>query len=163
MWTVLALALLLPAHGLIVPAAAPPRTVARATPPTMNIFKNAFANDAAYSKKENAGLSKQAAQKTITWIGPKGQKKTATVVPGQRLKDVARACGIPIRVRRRPAAGRRTASPKIAPAAPRRAPQYDCQDGICKTCEAQCGMGRVKICQAKAPGKDVTIKYNIRG
>ena len=121
MWTVLALALLLPAHGLIVPAAAPPRTVARAPTPTMNIFKNAFANDAAYSKKENAGLSKQAAQKTITWIGPKGQKKTATVVPGQRLKDVARACGIPIRVRRRPAAGRRTASPKIAPAAPRRA------------------------------------------
>ena len=46
---------------------------------------------------------------------------------------------------------------------PARAPQYDCQDGICKTCEAQCGMGRVKICQAKAPGKDVTIKYNIRG
>ena len=102
MWTVLALALVLPAHGLVVPAAAPPRTVARATPPTMNIFKNAFANDAAYSKKENAGLSKQAAQKTITWIGPKGQKKTATVVPGQRLKDVARACGIPIRVRRPP-------------------------------------------------------------
>ena len=121
MWTVLALALLLPAHGLIVPAAAPPRTVARAPTPTMNIFKNAFANDAAYSKKENAGLSKQAAQKTITWIGPKGQKKTATVVPGQRLKDVARACGIPIRVRRRPATGRGTASPKIAPAAPRRA------------------------------------------
>ena len=112
MWTVLALALLLPAHGLVVPAAAPPRTVARAATPTMNIFKNAFANDAAYSKKENAGLSKQAAQKTITWIGPKGQKKTATVVPGQRLKDVARACGIPIRVRRRPAAGRATASPK---------------------------------------------------
>ena len=108
----LLLALLLPAHGLVVPAAAPPRTVARATTPTMNIFKNAFANDAAYSKKENAGLSKQAAQKTITWIGPKGQKKTATVVPGQRLKDVARACGIPIRVRRPPAAGRGTASPK---------------------------------------------------
>ena len=167
MWTVLALALLLPAHGLIVPAAAPPRTVARVTPPTMNIFKNAFANDAAYSKKENAGLSKQAAQKTITWIGPKGQKKTATVVPGQRLKDVARACGIPIRVRRQPAADRATASPKncargAAPRLrqpshrrPRRAPQYDCQDGICKTCEAQCGMGRVKICQAKAPGATV--------
>ena len=175
MWTVLALALLLPAHGLVVPAAAPPRTVARATTPTMNIFKNAFANDAAYSKKENAGLSKQAAQKTITWIGPKGQKKTATVVPGQRLKDVARACGIPIRVRRPPATDRATASPKncargaaprLRPPShrrPRRAPQYDCQDGICKTCEAQCGMGRVKICQAKAPGKDVTIKYNIRG
>ena len=43
----LLLALLLPAHGLVVPAAAPPRTVARATTPTMNIFKNAFANDAA--------------------------------------------------------------------------------------------------------------------
>ena len=115
MWTVLALALLLPAHGLVVPAAAPPRTVARATTPTMNIFKNAFANDAAYSKKENAGLSKQAAQKTITWIGPKGQKKTATVVPGQRLKDVARACGIPIRVRRPPAAGALLPAPKLRP------------------------------------------------
>ena len=61
---------------------------------------------------------------------------------------------------------RRGASPLLRQPShrrPRRAPQYDCQDGICKTCEAQCGMGRVKICQAKAPGKDVTIKYNIRG
>ena len=60
----------------------------------------------------------------------------------------------------------RGAAPRLRPPShrrPRRAPQYDCQDGICKTCEAQCGMGRVKICQAKAPGKDVTIKYNIRG
>ena len=167
MWTVLALALVLPAHGLIVPAAAPPRTVARVTPPTMNIFKNAFANDAAYSKKENAGLSKQAAQKTITWIGPKGQKKTATVVPGQRLKDVARACGIPIRVRRPPAARQ----PKNAPAAPRRAcarsPPPAPRAARLPGRHLQDVRGAVRRRAAsksamKAPGKDVTIKYNIQ-
>ena len=71
------------------------------------------------------------------WVGPNGNKKTATVVPGQALKAIARGCGIPIR--------------------------YDCQDGVCKTCEAQVGGGRAKICVAKMPNKDVTIKYNIRG
>lgn len=59
------------------------------------------------------------------------------MVPGQALKAIARGCGIPIR--------------------------YDCQDGVCKTCEAQVGGGRAKICVAKMPNKDVTIKYNIRG
>lgn len=40
--------------------------------------------------------------------------------------------------------------------------KYDCSEGTCKTCEAMVGNGRAKICVAKVPNKDVTIKYNIR-
>ena len=68
--------------------------------------------------------------------GPNGAKKTSTVVPGQKLKDIARATGIKIR--------------------------YDCNEGTCKTCEAKIDGRVTKVCVAKAPAKDVTIKYNIR-
>ena len=57
-------------------------------------------------------------------------------MPGQKLRDVARGSGIPIR--------------------------YDCQEGTCKTCEAMVGGGRAKICVARMPNKDINIKYNIR-
>lgn len=88
----------------------------------------------------------------MTWVGPKGQKKTvrsryflacmllhgclahgqlcsaalqATCVAGQSLRDIARGSGIPI--------------------------VYDCQEGTCKTCEAKVGNGRAKIwCAAQA-------------
>ena len=97
----------------------------------------AFENDSTLGDRENAGLSKVKDKRTVTWVGPKGQKKTATVVSGQRLKDIARGSGIPIR--------------------------YDCNEGTCKTCEAMVGGSRTKICVARMPNKDVTIKYNIRG
>ena len=100
-------------------------------------FSKAFENDSSLGKRQNAGLSKEKAKKTVTWVGPRGQKKQATVVPGQALKQIARGCGIPIR--------------------------YDCQEGTCKTCEAMVNGGRTKICVGRMPNKDTTIKYNIRG
>jgi len=99
-------------------------------------FKAAFANDDTLGARENAGLSKEATKRKVTWVGPKGQKKESIVVPGQKLRDVARSAGIPIK--------------------------YDCNEGTCKTCEAMIGNSRAKICVTKAPNKDVTIKYNIR-
>ena len=40
---------------------------------------------------------------------------------------------------------------------------FDCQEGTCKTCEAQLSPGgKTKICVARMPAKDVTIKYNLR-
>lgn len=95
----------------------------------------AFANED-LGGKEDAGLSKQKAKKTVTWVGPSGQTKKSLVVPGQKLKDIARATGIKIK--------------------------YDCQEGTCKTCEAMLDGRKTKICVAKAPAKDVTIKYGIR-
>lgn len=104
---------------------------------TMGLFdglNSAFANDPTLGKAKSAGLSKEAGKVTVTWVNPKtGAKKTAQCVPGQRLRDVARASGIPIK--------------------------YDCQEGTCKTCTSSIG----KICVLKVPRKDVTIKYNIKG
>ena len=79
---------------------------------------------AAYSKKERAAGAVQAGarRKRSRGSARRGRRKTATVVPGRRLKDVARACGIPIGVC--PPArlfGPLLPAPKIAPAAPRRA------------------------------------------
>jgi len=99
-------------------------------------FAKAFANDDSLGARQNAGLSKEKTKRTVTWVGPKGQKKTALCIPGQSLRDIARGSGIPI--------------------------VYDCQEGTCKTCEAMVGGGRAKICVARMPNKDVTIKYNIR-
>jgi ferredoxin len=99
-------------------------------------LKSAFANDDTLTARGNAGLSKEATKRTITWIGPTGKEKKSVVVAGQRLKDIARGAGIPIK--------------------------YDCNEGTCKTCEAQMGNGRVKICIAKAVDKDITIKYGLR-
>lgn len=85
------------------------KPIAAATP-TMGLFDGlakAFENDSTLGERENAGLSKEKQKRTVTWVGPKGQQKKATVVPGQKLKDIARSCGIPIR--------------------------YDCQEGTCKT------------------------------
>ena len=33
---------------------------------------------------------KEKAKKTITWVGPNGQSKKSIVVPGQKLRDIAR-------------------------------------------------------------------------
>ena len=61
----------------------------------------------------------------------KGQKKQALAISGQKLRDVARASGIPIK--------------------------YDCSEGTCKTCEAQLSPGgRTKICVARMPNRDTT-------
>ena len=112
----------------------------RASAATMGMFDGfakAFENDSSLGTRQNAGLSKEKAKKTVTWMGPKGQKKQATCVPGQKLRDIARGSGIPIR--------------------------YDCNEGTCKTCEAMVGGSRTKICVGRMPNKDVTIKYNIRG
>ena len=48
----------------------------------------------------------------------------AQVIPGQRLRDIARGSGIPI--------------------------VYDCQEGTCKTCEAMINNQRAKIWCARA-------------
>mmetsp|Transcript_5680 Transcript_5680/g.17697 ORF Transcript_5680/g.17697 Transcript_5680/m.17697 type:complete len:150 (-) Transcript_5680:544-993(-) len=117
---------------------APPATQ-RAFSPSMGLFdslKGAFANDDTLGARSNAGLSKEVTKRTITWIGPSGNEKKSIVVPGQRLRDIARGSGIPIK--------------------------YDCTEGSCKTCEAQMGNSRVKICVAKAVDKDITIKYGLR-
>ena len=88
--------------------------------------------------KRRVSLSKEKEKRTVTWVGPRGQKKTALAISGQRLRDVARGSGIPIR--------------------------YDCQEGTCKTCEAKLTPGGVtKICVACMPNKDVTIKWGLRG
>ena len=68
--------------------------------------------------------------------GPQRSEEGGAVRAGQKLRDVARGSGIPIR--------------------------YDCNEGTCKTCEAMVGGGRAKICVARMPNKDVTIKYNMR-
>lgn len=105
-------------------------SVRRAPAPSMNWFANAFANEE-LGERQDAGLSKKQQKLTVTWVGPRGQKKTSTVVAGQKLRDIARGSGVPIK--------------------------YDCSEGTCKTCEAQVGNGRAKICVAKMPNKDVTI------
>jgi len=99
-------------------------------------FKAAFANDDSLGDRGNAGLSKEKTKRTITWVGPRGQKKTSTVIAGQQLKDIARSSGIPIK--------------------------YDCQEGTCKTCEAKMGNGKVKLCVTKALDRDITIQYGLR-
>jgi ferredoxin len=99
-------------------------------------LKGAFANDDTLGARSNAGLTKEGTKRTITWIGPNGKEKKSTVVAGQRLRDIARGSGIPI--------------------------VYDCTEGTCKTCEAQMGNGRVKVCVAKAIDRDITIKYGLR-
>ena len=104
-----------------------------AASPMMGWMDDAFANDKSLGKAKSAGLSKEATKRTVTWVGPKGQKKQGIAVPGQQMRDVARACGIPIK--------------------------YDCREGTCKTCLSSMG----KICVARMPNKDVTIKYNIKG
>merc|ERR1712087_181029 len=96
----------------------------------------AFENDDTLGARSSAGLSKEKAKRTITWKSPSGAVKKSVIVPGQRLKDVARATGVPIK--------------------------YDCQEGTCKTCEAKLGGSRVKICVARAPDKDCVIQYNLR-
>ena len=79
---------------------------------TMGLFDGAFANDPAYAKKQNAGLSKEATKRTVTWVNAQtGATKTAQAVAGQSLREVAR--GIPIK--------------------------YDCREGICKTCLSSMG------------------------
>ena len=137
---VISVAALLP-YDAIVPTRAPTGAHAaiRTAAPSMGLFdglKGAFANDDTLSKQENAGLTKEKTKRTVTWVGPGGKTKQSIVVPGQRLKDVARASGIPIK--------------------------YDCNEGTCKTCEAKMAGGVIKVCVAKAPDKDVTITYGLR-
>ena len=90
-------------------------------------FAKAFENDSTLGKAGPAGLTKEREKKTVTWVGPNGQKKQSQVIPGQSLRDIARGSGIPIK--------------------------YDCSEGTCKTCEAMVGNGRAKICVAKMPNK----------
>ncbi|KAL1520089.1 hypothetical protein AB1Y20_023564 [Prymnesium parvum] len=111
----------------------------RTSVPAMGLFdalSSAFANDETLGARENAGLSKDVTKRTVTWVAPGGQTKLSTVVAGQRFRDIARSSGIPIK--------------------------YDCQEGTCKTCEAMVGNSRAKLCVARMPNKDVTVKYNIR-
>jgi len=123
---------------LATPARSPLAT-SRTAVPSMGLFdglKGAFANDDTLGKRENAGLSKEKDKRTVTWVSPKGQQKKALAIGGQRMKDIARASGIPV--------------------------VYDCQEGTCKTCEATVNGQRMKLCVGKMPDKDVTVKYNIR-
>ena len=108
-------ALLSTASAFTLPVApAASSALGRTTTTTMGLFDGfakAFENDSSLGDRKNAGLTKEKTKRTVTWVGPRGQKKQALCVPGQSLKDIARASGIPIR--------------------------YDCQEGTCKTCEAQ--------------------------
>merc|ERR1719223_1349554 len=125
------LALLLQASGYVLSPAPQPSATSHVNV-AMNWFAGAFANDDTLGARENAGLSKEKAKKTITWVGPNGQSKKSIVVPGQKLRDIARSTGIKIK--------------------------YDCNEGTCKTCEATVDGRKAKICVSKAPAKDVTIK-----
>ena len=134
---VLACALLPSAAAFVPPHVAPVRCSARAAV-SCGLFDGlsaAFANED-LGARQNAGLSKEKEKRKVTWMGPKGQKKTALAISGQKLRDVARDSGVPI--------------------------VYDCQEGTCKTCEAMVDGRRTKICVGRMPNKDVTIKYNIR-
>ncbi len=127
MLAVLLAAMLLPLASAFA-VGAPSALAMQAKPATVTMgmfdgFSKAFDNDKSLGARKSAGLSKEKGKRTVTWIGPNGQKKQATVVPGQALKNIARGCGIPIR--------------------------YDCQEGTCKTCEAMVGGGRAKICVAR--------------
>ena len=123
-----------------VACAPPPRALGtRHAPPAMGLFDGlaaAFANDDSLGERRDAGLTSKKNMRTITWVGPRGQKKTSQVVPGQALRDIARGTGVPIK--------------------------YNCENGKCKTCEAKVGNGRAKICVTKAPDKDVTIEWGLR-
>ena len=133
-------ALLGSSTGLHLSGAPMPAAVARApVAPQMGLFDGfaaAFANDDTLGDRGEAGLSKAKDKRTVTWIGPKGQKKQSTAIAGQRLRDVARGTGIPIK--------------------------YDCQEGTCKTCLAKVGNSNAKICVTKMPNKDVTIKWGLK-
>ena len=199
---VMVLALVAPACSLHVGLHARAPAIGRMSSPSMGLFdglKGAFDNDSSLGPRENAGLTKEATKRTVTWIGPNGKKKTvpavareiplsarclppcrlsarlplccprdaslplqSTVVPGQRMRDIARGAGIPVK--------------------------YDCQEGTCKTCEATVNGARMKLCVGKMvrhspshpaepawhgpntvqpsaasqPNKDATVKYNIR-
>ena len=90
------LALLLQASGYVLSPAvlrvapAPQPSATSHVNVAMNWLAGAFANDDSLGARENAGLSKEKAKKTITWVGPKGQSKKSVVVPGQKLRDIAR-------------------------------------------------------------------------
>jgi hypothetical protein len=90
------LAILLQASGYVLSPAvlrvapAPQPSATSHVNVAMNWFAGAFANDDSLGARENAGLSKEKAKKTITWVGPNGQSKKSVVVPGQKLRDVAR-------------------------------------------------------------------------
>ena len=65
---------------------------------TMGLFDGlakAFENDDTLGDRKSAGLSKEKAKKTVTWVGPNGQKKSSTVVPGQSLREIARVSAPP--------------------------------------------------------------------
>ena len=118
---------------------AAPRVGASRAHVTMGMFDGfakAFENDSTLGDRKDAGLTKGAQKRTVTWMGPNGKKKQALFVPGQKMREVARGSGIPIK--------------------------YDCSEGSCKTCEAMCNGGRTKVCVARMPNKDTTIKYNLR-
>ena len=62
-------------------------TNSRSIQPSMGLFdglKGAFANDDTLGKRENAGLSKEATKRTVTWVGPNGQKKMVPECPSKR-------------------------------------------------------------------------------
>lgn len=53
----------------------------------------AFENDSSLGERKNAGLTKEAEKRTITWLGPKGEKKTVRSVSPETeaFKEVADA------------------------------------------------------------------------
>jgi len=96
-------------------------------------IKANFGNDDSLGSRQNAGLSRPADTRTITWVGPGGTKVSEGVTAGQSLQDIARRARVPIK--------------------------YSCKDGWCKTCEVEINGRRVSACQAGAPNSDVTIKW----
>jgi ferredoxin len=110
----------------------------------MDALNSAFANDDTLGEQQAAGLKKRKKTKTVTWRGPKPanpfeQQKitTSEVISGQRLMDVARDAGIPVR--------------------------YSCMNGSCGICNVKVDGQTVPMCMTKAPDADVTIDYTVKG
>ena len=119
---------------------------------SMGLFGDAFKNDDSLGKVQNAGLKQDAAIRTVTWVGPNGQKKESKCIAGNKLRDV---CAGPPIVTRIPGLNRghysdcphiytQTHGSQVARSAGIPI-KYECGDGKCKTCEAMVGRGRAKI------------------
>jgi len=104
----------------------------------MGFFDNlasSFANDETLGERLNAGLVKEKDMHTITWKDPCGRMISSRVVAGQKLSDVARASGVPIK--------------------------YSCMEGACRICDVCINGKRMPSCTAAAPAHDVSIEYGM--
>ena len=118
----------------LAPAIRQPVVVSRYASPRMGLFDglaSSFANDDTLGDREEAGLSRQAKQTTITWRGPKPtgfmqqqQITQTTAVEGQSLAAIARSAGVPV--------------------------EFACMTGSCGICDVVIDGKRMPACTAVA-------------